>query len=138
MWTPYQERNNRLPDFLVQYRFLKPEEGGRNTPPYQGYRSDLHYDGEDLNEQGIYCVWPEFLNNDGSIFLEDSTPVPEEGKAYMWILFFDEMWEYHSKNAFPGRKIWFMEGSRKVAEATIIEQIALTHQINREVESEPH
>ena len=138
MWTPYQERHNRLPDFLVEYCFIKPEEGGREKLPYQGYRSDLHYDGEDINEQGIYCVWPEFLKEDGSIFLEENLPVPEKGKAYMWILFFEEMWKYHAKRAIPGRKIWFMEGPRKVAEATIIEQIALTHQINSEGAYEAH
>lgn len=131
MWIPYQERNKRRPDFLVEYRFLKPEEGGRVTLPYQGYRSDLHYDGEDINKEGIYCIWPEFLTKDGSIFLDENTAIPEQGKAFMWILFFDEMWEYHSKNAIPGRKCWFMEGPKKVAEATIIEQIALTHQINK-------
>ncbi|HAJ72328.1 MAG TPA: hypothetical protein DCO68_09655 [Methylophilaceae bacterium] len=127
MWIPYQERNKRLPDFLVEYRFLKPEDGGRAGPPYQGYRSDLHYEGEDINKQGLYCVWPEFLDENGAIIREENVIVPEHGKAYMWILFFEEMWEYHAKNAVPGRKCWFMEGSRKVAEVNIIEQISLTH-----------
>ncbi len=129
MWKPYQEKRGRLPDFLVEYRFLTPEEGGKTTTPFQGYRSDLHYEGEDLKKDGMYCIWPEFLNGDGSVKIEENEHVAESGKAYMWILFFDEMWEYHAKNARPGRKCWFMEGSRKVAEATIIEQIALTHNI---------
>jgi len=129
MWEPYQERNGRLPDFLVEYRFFTPEEGGRQKTPFQGYRSDLHYEGEDINENGIYCIWPEFLNEDDSVKTEENEHVPKSGKAYMWILFFEEMWEYHAKNTKPGRKCWFMEGSRKVAEATIIEQIALVHQV---------
>ncbi|BFM49018.1 hypothetical protein [Marinomonas sp. THO17] len=129
MWEPYQKRNGRLPDFLVEYRFFTQEEGGRKSRPFQGYRSDLHYDGEDINEQGIYCIWPEFLNEDGDVITDENVHIPRSGKAYMWILFFDEMWEYHSKNAKPGRKCWFMEGSRKVAEAIIIEQIALTHYV---------
>lgn len=131
MWKPYQERNGRLPDFLVEYRFFTPEEGDRHSTPFQGYRSDLHYEGEDINEEGIYCIWPEFLNEDGSVISEENECVPESGKAYMWILFFNEMWEYHTKNAKPGRKCWFMEGSRKVAEASIIEQIALVHEIEK-------
>ncbi|MEE2602740.1 MAG: hypothetical protein VX595_06710 [Pseudomonadota bacterium] len=131
MWKPYQERNRRLPDFLVEYRFLTPDEGGRQSTPYQGYRSDLHYEGEDINEEGIYCIWPEFLNEDGSVISKENECVPESGKAYMWILFFDEMWECHTKNAWPGRKCWFMEGSRKVAEATILEKIGLVHEIDK-------
>lgn len=131
MWKPYQERNGRLPDFLVEYRFFTPDEGGRQLTPFQGYRSDLHYEGEDINKEGIYCIWPEFLNEDGNVMFEENECVPESGKAYMWILFFDEMWEYHAKNATPGRKFWFMEGARKVAVATIIEQIALVHDIEK-------
>lgn len=42
----------------------------------------------------------------------------------MWILRFDRTSDYRRKRALPGRRNWFMEGSRKVAEATIIEQIA--------------
>lgn len=129
MWKPYQERNGRLPDFLVEYRYLTPEEGGRKNTPFQGYRSDLHYDGEDIHKNGIHCVWPEFLNGDGSIKSETSDHVSVSGMAYMWILCFDDMWEFHARNALPGRRCWFMEGSRKVAEAKIIEQIALVHKI---------
>jgi hypothetical protein len=129
MWIPYQESNKRLPDFLVEYRFYEPEKGGRQTLPFQGYRSDLHYEGEDIEKDGIYCIWPEFLNTDGSVIKDDDTCIPNEGKAYMWILFFDEMWKYHAKKAEPGRKCWFVEGSRKVAEAKIIERISLVHHI---------
>ncbi len=131
MWVPYQDKSGRLPDFLVEYRFYTPSEGGRQMRPFQGYRSDLHYDGEDINQKGIYCVWPEFLNEDGAIIKEDNIQVPESGTAYMWILFFDEMWSYHAKNAVPERKCWFMEGARKVAEAKIIEQIGLIHHIEQ-------
>lgn len=127
MWRPYKELRGRCPDFLVEYRFFSPEEGGRQKRPYQGYRSDLHYDGEDLQKQGLYCVWPEFLNEDGTVKMEVDEMVPQCGKAYMWILFFEHMWKYHAKHAQPGRLCWFMEGSRKVAEARIIEQISLIH-----------
>ena len=129
MWKTYQEKFGRMPDFLGEYRFFTPEEGGRQATPFQGYRSDIHYEGEDITKDGIYCIWPEFLNENGSIKLDEKDRVPESGKAYMWILFFDEMWKYHAINAKPGRKCWFMEGARKVAEATIIEQISLVHNI---------
>ena len=130
MWTPYEKRTGRKPDFLVSYRFIPHSEGGRLQVPYQGYRSDLHYEGEVIEKDGIYMVHPEFLRPDGSVMLEDETLVPESGFAYMWILLFDRMWDYHRRRAVPGRKCWFMEGSRKVAEATVVEQIGLTHQID--------
>lgn len=125
MWTPYQQRNRRQPDFKVQYRFIPYAEGGRVQVPSQGYRSDLHYDGEDMDKDGIYMIWPEFLRPDGSVMLEEEVLVPSEGEAFMWILLFDRMRDYHKARATPGRRCWFMEGSRKVAEARIIEQIGL-------------
>jgi hypothetical protein len=116
-WTPVEKINNRKPDFKVRYRFFSHDEGGRIQTPYQGYRSDLHYEGEDIKTHGIYMVWPEFLNADGSVLLERETNVSASGEANMWILCYDKMKEYHRAEAIPGRKCWFMEGARKVAEA---------------------
>ena len=130
MWTPYEKRSGLKPDFLVSYRFIQHSEGGRVQVPYQGYRTDLHYEGEDTETGGIYMVHPEFLRPDGSVILEDETLVPDSGFAYIWILLFDRVWDHHRRRAVPGHKCWFMEGSRKVAEATVIEQIGLSHQIN--------
>jgi len=127
MWKPYQEANRRPPDFKVHYRFIPYAEGGRVQVPYQGYRSDLHYEGEDITKSGIYMIWPEFLNPDGSVMLEEETLVAAEGDAYMWILLYDRMKDFHRHQATVGRKCWFMEGSKKVAEAIIIEQIGLKH-----------
>jgi hypothetical protein len=109
----------------VRYRFIPHAEGGRVQLPLQGYRSDLHYDGEDMDRDGIYMIWPEFLDAGGSVISDEQSLVPPEGEAFMWILLFDRMKEYHRVRATPGRHCWFMEGSRKVAEARIIEQIGL-------------
>ena len=125
MWTPYQQRNDRSPDFKVRYRFIPYSDGGRVQVPYQGYRSDLHYEGEDMHTDGIYMIWPEFLNPDGSVVLEDQKLVSPEGEAFMWILMHKEMKEYHKLRASLGRRCWFMEGNRKVAEAIITEIIGL-------------
>ncbi len=76
--TPYEIIRKRKPDFLVEYRFIPYEEGVRIQGPYQGYRSDLHYEGEDMQKDGIYMVWPGFL--------EEEVMVPWSGTAYMWIL----------------------------------------------------
>jgi hypothetical protein len=126
MWTPYEKLKGRRPDFKVRYRFIPYSEGGRVQVPYQGYRSDFHYEGEDMQRDGIYMIWPEFLRPDGTILLETEEIVPESGEAYMWILFFDRMSDYHRVRATPGRRGWFMEGSHKVAEVTILEQIGLS------------
>jgi hypothetical protein len=131
MWVPYQDRNGGLPDFLVEYRFYTPDEGGRQSRPFQGYRSDLHYEGEDINEDGIYRIWPEFLNRDGSVIKDGNIQIPEAGRTYVWMFSLNERWEYHARNARPGRKCWFIEVSRKVAEAKIVEQIALVHHIDQ-------
>ena len=93
--------------------------------PYQGYRSDLHYEGEDMVKDGIYMIWPEFLKADGSVILEEEVLIPKEGHAFMWILLFDKMRGYHKARATVGRRCWFMEGSRKVAEAQITEVLGI-------------
>jgi hypothetical protein len=124
MRKTYQENMNRLPDFKVRYRFIPHADGGRLQTPYQGYRSDLHYEGEDIQKDGIYMIWPEFLNSDGSVILEDKAHVPASGEAFMWIVN-DEMRAYHSSAAKVGRRCWFMEGPRKVAEAIIVERLRL-------------
>lgn len=78
-----------------------------------------------MDKDGIYMIWPEFLRSDGSVMTEDDILVPGEGEAFMWILLFDRMRDYHKVRATVGRRCWFMEGTRKVAEACIIEQIGL-------------
>ena len=78
-----------------------------------------------MEKDGIYMIWPEFLASNGSVILEEETLVPQEGEAFMWILLFEKMRDYHKARATVGRRCWFMEGSRKVAEAHIIEQIGL-------------
>jgi hypothetical protein len=78
-----------------------------------------------MEKDGIYMIWPEFLRPDGSVMLEEEVLVPSEGEAFMWILLFDKMRDYHKRRAIAGRRCWFMEGSRKVAEARITEQIGL-------------
>jgi hypothetical protein len=78
-----------------------------------------------MEKDGIYMIWPEFLRSDGTVMQEDETLVLREGQAFMWILLFDQMKEYHRARATVGRLCWFMEGTRKVAEARIVEQIGL-------------
>lgn len=55
----YENIRNRECDFIVQYRFFSSEEGGRETNPTQGYRSDFLYSGDE-NLKQLWMIWPEF------------------------------------------------------------------------------
>lgn len=125
MWTPNEVTRNRKPDFKVRYRFYDYEEGGRIQLPYQGYRSDLSYEGEDPKKEGLHMVWPEFLDTDGSVLVDENQSIEKEGNAYMWITLFDERKHIHKERAKEGKTCYFMEGARRVAEAKITEIIAL-------------
>ncbi|NGZ76628.1 hypothetical protein [Saccharibacillus alkalitolerans] len=121
MWTPYEARRGHPHDFRVRYRFYTEEEGGRRSLPYQGYRSDFAYDGDDISQTGIYAIHPEFEDADGEVWRDDEGPVSREGTARMWILFPAMRREVHAKRIAVGIKGFFMEGSRRVGEMEAIE-----------------
>jgi len=118
MHIPYAETRDRQPDFRVKYRFLKPEEGGRKNLsiqgylPHQGYKSDLFYDDDDIKQDGIYMVHPEFLDSSLNVITDDSSLVPKSGFADMWILIDETRHTVHRQKATVGRKCFFMEGSK--------------------------
>ncbi|MTH17856.1 hypothetical protein [Flavobacterium sp. LC2016-01] len=117
---PYEQNRNRDCDFIVQYRFFSPEEGGRPIGnPSQGYRSDFMYSGDE-NKKQLWMIWPEFLDNEGNIILDKSLQVPTSGKAKMWILS-ESLIELHKGRIKIGLKAFFMEGRYKTAECEIIQ-----------------
>ena len=118
------------PDFRVRYRFLLPEEGGRQSIPFQDYRSDFSYDGGDPAVDGILMIHPEFESADGSIFPQD-IQVPREGTARMWILLQEMREDVHRKRIRVGVRGYFMEGSHRVAEAEVIEVLGLHTNVGR-------
>jgi hypothetical protein len=65
-------------------------------------------------------IWPEFIDENGSIILDDRVPVPSSGIANMWIIN-PELRFYHSDKITVGKIGYFMEGSRRVAECKVIE-----------------
>lgn len=112
-------------DFKVKYRFLTKSEGGRESgPPYNNYRSDWLYDGDDVQKDGLSMVWPFFENSEGE-FIRDEIKVPNEGTARMFILVPESRVNIHQQRIKPGVKGYFMEGSRKVAEAEVTEIVDL-------------
>jgi hypothetical protein len=123
--TSYANASEQLPDFEISYRFLSLAEGGRqNWTPYQHYRCDWSYEGDNIVETGIYMIWPEFLAADGSIFPND-IPVPISGIATMWIVSPEMRLQVHSQRIKLGIKGYFMEGQRRVAEAIVTGVIGL-------------
>lgn len=125
MHTPYQHNLKREPDFKVKYRFYSAEEGGRKSPPYQGYRSDFWYSHPmHDNPNRIYMIWPEFLDDSGAVLLDNQISVPLVGIANMWVV--DPNWRsYHADKIEIGLMGYFMEGARKVAECEVIEVVNL-------------
>lgn len=118
--TPYEQARNRDCDFIVQYRFFSPEEGGRPTGnPMQGYRSDFMYSGDEKARQQ-WMIWPEFLDDKDNVILDKSLQVPTSGKANMWILN-DTLTELHKGQIKIELKAFFMEGQYIVAECEVIQ-----------------
>jgi hypothetical protein len=123
MHTPFETRLKYKADFRVSYRFYTAAEGGREMPPFQGYRSDFWYQHPAHSEKQIFMIWPEFEEN-GTVITNTDKYVPKVGEASMWILM-PEMHTYHKDKIKIGLKGFFMEGSRRVAECEIIEIVDL-------------
>jgi hypothetical protein len=121
----YAELRNHPPDFEVSYRFFTSSEGGRNSgPPFQHYRCDWAYSDDDITNDGIYMIHPEFTSSDHSVFAE-GFPVPSSGTATMWILVPAMRADIHRNRVVVGVRGYFMEGSRRVAEAVVTRVIGL-------------
>lgn len=122
-----------LRDFRVKYRFFTPAEGGREHPVLQGYRSDWVYADyyaawEASNKKDslqIYMIWPWAVDEYGLEYSHHEL-IPSEGFADMHILV-DNMRPVHRKKIKVGVKGYFVEGSRRVAEAEVIDILYLNH-----------
>jgi hypothetical protein len=126
MHQPYSVRFNHDADFRIEYRFYSIEEGGRQSLPIQGYRSDFWYDKENDAHIGmVFMIYPEFETESGEIILNDKIFVSSKGTARMWIVDFKRR-AYHRDNIKVGMKGYLMEGSRRVAECRVIEILGLT------------
>ncbi len=125
MHYPYEDEQNRQPDFVVEYEIDLCDEM-KNAKPHQGMRTDFLYDGDDPQLDGVYMIWPELLDENDQV-IEDQTPgsAPHKGRANMWILS-EEMREFHRKRIKVGTKGCWVRGSFKVANITVIELGALS------------
>jgi hypothetical protein len=122
---PYGKAGGMSCDFIVKYRFYTKEEGGRKRPPAQGYRSDFLYAEDAVNEKfQLWMIYPEFLDENNDVILDTTLPVPQTGKAQMWI-FNKKFAEMHKRRIKIGQQGFFMEGSTKTAECEVIEIVGL-------------
>jgi hypothetical protein len=113
----YKENTNQNQDFEVKYRLYGLEDGGRKAT-FQHLRCDFSYEEDDIDEIGIYMIWPEFLDSSGKP-INDKEIVPLEGEASMWIVV-DEMREkVHRRKIKVGTKGFFMEGLRRIGEVKV-------------------
>jgi hypothetical protein len=119
----YRDRTGREPDFRVRYRFLSQTEGGRSSLPFQHIRSDFLYAEDDPSEDGIWCIWPEFVSQDGSV-IPESERVPAEGTADMYVLN-TELRSEHKRRIHVGTKGFFVEGARRTASCEVVEVLGL-------------
>ena len=119
MHSPYEDTQNRQPDFIVEYEIDLCDEM-KNAKPHQGMRTDFLYYGDNPQIDGIHMIWPELLDDNGMV-IEDTTPdsAPLKGKANMWIVS-EDMREYHHKRLKVGGKGFWVRGSYKVANVTVI------------------
>ncbi len=120
----YREIRNHREDFIVSYKLYSPQEGGRKVT-FQHLRCGFMYEGDDPQEDGIYMIHPEFLNENGSPVNGEDTPISLSGKASMWVLVEEMKEQVHRKRIKVGTRGFFMEGSRKIGEVVVEEIVAL-------------
>jgi hypothetical protein len=92
--------------------------------PYQHVRSDFLYDGDDPTKDGIWCIWPEFLDPNGQA-LTESERVPAEGLADMFVLN-DDLRVQHRDRIRVGTRGFFVEGPNRTAECEVVQVLSLS------------
>ena len=115
---PYEKVRNRLPDFVVEYSW-DPEEIVKTQKRFQGIRSDFLYEGDDPSKDGIFMIWPEFLDAEGNVITRKDSQVEPTGHANMWICF-EEMIPYHKERLKVGTKGYMVAGSKKLANLKVL------------------
>lgn len=69
-------------------------------------------------------IWPIFIAEDGKI-VEPDVQVANEGAAHMFIVNDELRSSLHARRLRPGVRGYFMEGPKRVAEATVTKLLAL-------------
>lgn len=103
---PYEENSGRQPDFIVEYEIDLADEI-KDAKPTQGVRVDFLYDGDDPKIEGVHMIWPEILDENGSVIL-DTTPgnIPKKGYANMRVLDEDRRGYHHNRIKIGTKGTW--------------------------------
>lgn len=110
--TPYEELTGERPDFRVHYRLdIDPELG--QIKIRQGIRSDFLYEGDDPVKDGVYMIWPEFLDDEGNVVTDATIEMPQEGFANMWIGLDEGRKKVHRSRIKEGVCGYWVVGSKK-------------------------
>ena len=101
-------------DIEVEMTFLTPEEGGRRTPAFSGYRPQCYYDGIDCDAQHTYIGTEQVLPG-------------QTVRAYL--AFFAP--HLHASRIHPGLEFLIREGSRTVARGRVLQILELEQSAER-------
>ena len=118
----YNEERGNEPDFEIEYSWVSEVQR-----PFQHMRSDFRYP-ETFNDEGIWMIWPEFIDNDGNVILNFET-LPESGRATMWILVREEKYlKMHRERLKVGLVGELVVGSRVLARAKVTKILGLKNE----------
>jgi hypothetical protein len=109
------------PDFAAALQF-RTAEGGRKTPPLQGYRCDFQY-ADDPKDQA-WMIYPCFLDLRGRPFAPEVS-VPAKVDAHFRILDPQLRATEHAKRLREGTRFFLVEGARRVADGIVTELLAV-------------
>jgi hypothetical protein len=78
------DKVGRAHDFEARLYFHAEQEGGRVSPPHQGYRPDMRYP-DFPDDDCAWMAWPlEFFTEEGDV--PPGVSVPRHVSARFWIL----------------------------------------------------
>lgn len=112
-YVSYQSRGRKI-DFVVSYRWLP----AARQRPFQGMRCDWAYE-DPPNIVEAWMIWPEFLEDAGSVITEDR-PIPLSGQAAMYVVDDTLRRDVHASRVRVGTTGHFVVGSTVIADATVI------------------
>lgn len=111
----------RWDDFVAEIRIFRSDEGGRKTPPFNGIRWDFAYSEDDISETGLFCIWPDFFDQNGvSLSTESPLNVDVVIPARMTIANLKLREQIHHNRIKEGVKFFCHEGGNRVAEGVVI------------------
>jgi translation elongation factor EF-Tu-like GTPase len=106
-------------DFEASIKIFSFEEGGRQSPPFNGIRWDLCYT-EDSATEHLWMIWPDFMDEHGdSLPTDKPLPIGVNLTARMTILVDEMRAEVHRKRLAIGSTFYCHEGGKRVASGRV-------------------